>query len=266
MISVLFSGVALASYWPVSLLHDFIKPIMPDCHDPPSLDGGETVEVDDLCQLKRIFCTAPTDDLGDASQQILTRLLSSPQWQVTIDTVLQFIRSGRAVRRRPMIWALAFSTSRSTGDRAIDLKIRQTVYGSLSDVFQTPSDLFQLFHYEIQFLNHRMSAGRCKRTAIGKWYNGKTAMNLAYLVTKYRKRCGWSHRDILRVAHVKPTSDGIPHSLFNTILGHVDVFIAISFHYVNLSHLQHLVFLCKMPYGILPYVMTCICHHSSITE
>ena len=166
------------------------------------------MEIDDLCQLKRTFCTGPTDDLDDASQQRLDRLLAGQQRRATIDSVIHFIRSGRAVKRKPMIAALAYSTSHSTGNRAADTEIRQAVYSSLPEVFQTPSDLFQLFQFEAQFSNHRMSAGRCKRSAVGKWYNGKTSMNLAYLVTKYKKRCGWSHRDMLRVAHVKPNSDG----------------------------------------------------------
>lgn len=168
------------------------------------------MEPDDLCQLKRSFCAGPTDDLDDASQQRLMRLLSGRQWKQTLDSVLHFIRTGRAAKRKPLIAALAFSTRYSTGDPTVDMKIRQAVYSSLPDVFNTPSDLFQLFQYEVQFSKprQRISVGRSKRSAIAKWYNGKTPMNLAYLVTKYKKRCGWSHRDMLRVAHVKASNTG----------------------------------------------------------
>jgi TROVE domain len=180
---------------------------MPDCQNSMSSSADRT-DADDLCRLKRSLCTGPADHLDDASQERLDRLLSSPQWKETVDVVLHFIRTGRAAKRKPLIAALAFSTCCSTADPKVVTKIRQAVYGSLSDVCQTPSDLFQLFQYEAEFSKRRVKIGRCKRTAIGKWYNGKSPRDLAYLVTKYKRRCGWSHRDVLRVAHVKPCNSG----------------------------------------------------------
>ena len=41
------------------------------------------------------------------------------------------------------------------------------------------------------------------RSAVGRWYTGKTPRDLAYQVTKYQARDGWSHRDALRLAHPK---------------------------------------------------------------
>jgi 60 kDa SS-A/Ro ribonucleoprotein len=47
---------------------------------------------------------------------------------------------------------------------------------------------------------------RSHKRAIADWYLGQSPAKLAMLVTKYQNREGWSHRDVLRLAHVKPTS------------------------------------------------------------
>jgi 60 kDa SS-A/Ro ribonucleoprotein len=39
---------------------------------------------------------------------------------------------------------------------------------------------------------------------VGRWYTEKSARDLAYQVTKYRQRKGWTHRDVLRSAHPRP--------------------------------------------------------------
>jgi 60 kDa SS-A/Ro ribonucleoprotein len=44
------------------------------------------------------------------------------------------------------------------------------------------------------------------RNAFSRWYNEKSAKDLAFQMTKYANRDGWTHRDILRLAHTKPTS------------------------------------------------------------
>ncbi|CAG2220896.1 SSA2 [Mytilus edulis] len=53
---------------------------------------------------------------------------------------------------------------------------------------------------------------------ISNWYNSfqskdpqdhKSAKKLAYLVTKYKRRHGWTHRDAVRLAHVHPRTTDI---------------------------------------------------------
>ena len=45
--------------------------------------------------------------------------------------------------------------------------------------------------------------GRLAKQAFSKIYNGK-AEDVAYAITKYKNREGWSHLDVLRLAHVLP--------------------------------------------------------------
>ena len=50
--------------------------------------------------------------------------------------------------------------------------------------------------------------GRALRKAVADWYNEKGGMALALAVTKYKQRNGWSHKDLLRLSHLKPSSEG----------------------------------------------------------
>ncbi|XP_049975937.1 RNA-binding protein RO60 isoform X2 [Alexandromys fortis] len=51
--------------------------------------------------------------------------------------------------------------------------------------------------------------GRALRKAVADWYNEKGGMAIALAVTKYKQRNGWSHKDLLRLSHLKPSSEGL---------------------------------------------------------
>jgi 60 kDa SS-A/Ro ribonucleoprotein len=169
-----------------------------------------TTEISDLGLLKRSLLKSSTSDLNQASQERIMRLLSGSEWNEAIEAILTFSRNDRIVNRQPIIAALAFSSSLSTGDMNVNRKIRQAIHKSLSSVLRTPDELFQMIDYEGQFSTstHRVSTGRCKRSAISAWYNEKAPLNLAKFVTQYKRCCGWTHRDVLRLAHVKPNNNG----------------------------------------------------------
>jgi 60 kDa SS-A/Ro ribonucleoprotein len=48
--------------------------------------------------------------------------------------------------------------------------------------------------------------GRGLRNAVGRWYADRGADDLAYQSVKYQQRDGWSHADLLRLAHPKAPS------------------------------------------------------------
>ncbi|PNW70580.1 hypothetical protein CHLRE_17g725750v5 [Chlamydomonas reinhardtii] len=50
----------------------------------------------------------------------------------------------------------------------------------------------------------KLSWGRAMRRTVARWYLDKTAAAVAYQATKYSQRNGWSHADLLRLAHPDP--------------------------------------------------------------
>jgi 60 kDa SS-A/Ro ribonucleoprotein len=63
--------------------------------------------------------------------------------------------------------------------------------------------------------------GRGLRTAVGKWYLEKDADALAYQAVKYQQRDGWSHKDLLRLAHPS-TKDAEQDAVLRWMIGGVD--------------------------------------------
>jgi 60 kDa SS-A/Ro ribonucleoprotein len=113
-----------------------------------------------------------------------------------VDLIYKVSTEDRACKQTPTLYALAICA------RSNDPKTKAAAYKILSSVCRIPTHLFEFVKY-CEKETDGTGWGRSQRVAIGKWYNEKEPKELAYLVTKYKKRRGWSHRDVVRLAHVK---------------------------------------------------------------
>ena len=114
----------------------------------------------------------------------------------TIQTIAAISSQGRAYRNDAAIFSLALCAA--TGDN----EASALAYGVMPLVCRTATHLFQFN----SAYNLFRKWGRARRTAISNWYNQKPADSLAYQAIKYQSRGGWSHRDLLRLAHVTPAT------------------------------------------------------------
>ena len=112
--------------------------------------------------------------------------------EIAVDQIVEVSQAGRAPSNTPAIFALAYLTSK-VGTRESFLAMR-----AMPKVCRTSTHLFQ-------YLNFCKDLGRgwgtAFKAAVAKWYTDKTPISLAYQVTKYRNREGWTHRDVLRKCH-----------------------------------------------------------------
>lgn len=109
-----------------------------------------------------------------------------------VERIVEISTQGRAPKQDPAIFALAMCAG--WGDEAT----RALALGrGLQAVCRTGAHLLQFASYVEQFRGW----GRGLRRAIGDWYDAKPVDALAYQVLKYQNRHGWTHRDLLRVAH-----------------------------------------------------------------
>jgi 60 kDa SS-A/Ro ribonucleoprotein len=74
-------------------------------------------------------------------------------------------------------------------------------YASLPEVCRTGTHLFQCAAY----IDAMGGWGRGARNVVGNWYLSKKADDLGYQLAKYRQRNGWTHADLLRLSHPRPT-------------------------------------------------------------
>jgi len=113
----------------------------------------------------------------------------------TVDRIAQIAVERRAIRQTPGIFALAYCAVRE------DRPTRRAAYLNLSKVCVTASHLFEFMKF-YKLLNGKFP--RSFRTALQNWYVAKSPEDLTYQVVKYKQRHGWTHRDVLRLAHIDP--------------------------------------------------------------
>jgi 60 kDa SS-A/Ro ribonucleoprotein len=130
-------------------------------------------------------------------------------YKQTIDVIQEVSVGGLAMKQDVTIMSLAICACHT------DVKVREYAYSKITTILRIPTHLFMF----IDFLNTMKPAwGRMRRNYISSWYTSKTIDNLAFLMAKYQNREGWSHKDVIRSAHISaPTEDY--NSLFGWAVG-----------------------------------------------
>ncbi|XP_078475181.1 RNA-binding protein RO60-like isoform X1 [Lampetra planeri] len=98
-------------------------------------------------------------------------------------------------------------------------RTRRAAFAALPDVCRTPAQLFLFVKCRDEIAKGRAGGGggrgavgrwgRAQRRAVSRWYHGQTGRSLVGAVTACRARCGYAHRDLLRLAHVKPSTPAV---------------------------------------------------------
>ena len=114
-----------------------------------------------------------------------------------VDIIVDVSRAGRAPRNEPALFALALAAKEES-----NCDTRAYALSKLSEVARTGTHLLHL----AAMLDELGGWGRGTRSAFARWYNEKLPEGLAYQLIKYQQRDGWSHRDVMRLAHPVPRS------------------------------------------------------------
>ena len=178
----------------------------------PNEAGGFVWRVDDMERLRRFLVLgseggtyyATEQKLGQENAQALLRLIGEGRGPEAVKIIVQYSTEGRTAKQDPIILSLALCA------RSTHLETKRAAYAALSQVLRIPTHLFNFVEI-CETLSKPQSTGwgRAHRKAIQKWYTGKKPRGLAMAVTKYKQRNGWSHRDLFRLCHVKPTDPAI---------------------------------------------------------
>jgi 60 kDa SS-A/Ro ribonucleoprotein len=178
----------------------------------PNSAGGYAFAVDDWARLERFLILGSEGGSYYATERALTienaqavvRCLEADAARA-IRTIVQVSDSGRAPKNEPAVLALALAAGMGHTAAACE---------ALPRVCRTGTHLFA-FAEAVQGLR---GWGRGLRTGIAAWYEGKDPGALAYQVAKYQRRDGWSHRDLLRLAH-PATADPARQAVYRWVVG-----------------------------------------------
>jgi 60 kDa SS-A/Ro ribonucleoprotein len=192
---------------------------VPGTNQVPNSAGGYAWQLDPWQRLMRFLVLGTEGGTFYVSEQTLTLENArnalhclAEDGRRFVDTVVAVSENGRAYKNDPAIFALALAAS------AQDDRTRRLALDALPRVARTGTHLFHFAAY----VDGLRGWGRGLRQAIGRWYAGRSDEQLAFQLAKYQSRDGWSHRDLLRLAH--PTPDGEARkALYRWAVGAEDV-------------------------------------------
>lgn len=186
-----------------------------DARQVPNSAGGYTFTVAPVERLRRFLILGTDGGTYYATERALTKdnadiVLAWAQHHAAelVDEVMTISTAGRAPRNNAALFALAAAAALG------DAEGRKAALAALPRVARTGTHLFLFAGYVEQFRGW----GRGLRRAVADWYVSKPVDAVAYQAVKYRQRAGWSHRDLLRLAH--PVTDEVERKqLFDWICG-----------------------------------------------
>ncbi|MBX3083654.1 MAG: TROVE domain-containing protein [Anaerolineae bacterium] len=178
---------------------------MPGTPMVPNSAGGFAFELNDWNKLERWLVLGAEGGSYYASERKLT--LENAQAVLrcvqadglrTVQRIVEISEAGRAPKNEPAIFALAVAMAHG------DALTRKAAAEALPKVCRIGTHLFHFAEY----VNAMRGWGRGLRRAVAHWYTQSSAQEIAFQAVKYQQRDGWSHRDMLRLAHpVAPTDE-----------------------------------------------------------
>lgn len=176
--------------------------------------GGFVFQLDIWGQLNRFLVLGTEGGTYYVSQNKLTEANAKNVIQcIKVDgvravrTIVDISKSGRAPKNDPALFALALALTYG------DAETKKAATNAISSVARIGTHVLHLASY----LKDMRGNGRAVRNAFANWYNSKTPVKMAEQVLKYANRDGWTHKDIIRLNHIKPASvdhDVVFKSLF----------------------------------------------------
>ena len=160
--------------------------------------GGYSFVVDDWTRLERflvIGAEGGSFHVGERklirdNAQALHRCIQADGLR-TVATIVQISDAGRAPRNDEAIFALAVCASEGSP------RVKYHALAAISKVCRTSTHLYQF----VEDVGQMRGWGPALKSAVARWYTERPIDSLAMQAIKYQSRNGWSHRDVLRLAH-----------------------------------------------------------------
>ena len=176
---------------------------IPGSTQVPNSGGGYSWAVDDWTRLDRFLILGAEGgtyyigerDLVKQNHDALIRCIKA-DGICAVNRIVEISDAGRAPKNDPAIFALALVVTHG------DVPAKTHAFANLNKVCRIGTHLFHFAEY----VNAMRGWGRGLRSAVGRWYVERDADALAHQAVKYQQRDGWSHADLLRLAHPKAPS------------------------------------------------------------
>lgn len=146
---------------------------------------------------------------GQVSTEISRAILAAVNEPATFKTLMEDLTDvsvkGRAPRQEMTMMALAACIV-----FAPDQECKALALASIAQICRIPTHLFMLLE-NVRGLSQDKpdkpgkGMGKGMRKALAQFYTSRSGEELAVLLTKYKNREGWTHKDIFRLIHINPS-------------------------------------------------------------
>lgn len=124
-----------------------------------------------------------------------------------VNRAVEYSVAGRAPKNDAALVVLALAASKGSPE------VQTAAYDALPKVARTGTHLFTF----VSILNAMGKWNAAAKRGLSKWYTNRSIEKLAVQMLKYQSRNGWSHRDVLRLAHVKASNE-VQNNLFKYVV------------------------------------------------
>jgi 60 kDa SS-A/Ro ribonucleoprotein len=183
----------------------------------------EVYKISDIEHVKR-FLTLGTENgtyyIGekDLVQQCITcidRVLDTK----SRNDLIFLLKVTKCKKPDTLIYLLASIVTYKVQDKSFQ-EFRNKGYELLDFICTTPTMLFMFIHY-CKSLNQKNNKSNgwnnLHKRAINNWYNSKDNQKLIYMITKYKNRHSYEHKDIFRLSHIQ-TTDPIKSMIYKYVI------------------------------------------------
>lgn len=125
-----------------------------------------------------------------------------------VNRAVNISQAGRAPKNDSALYVMALVSA--FGNDEAKAYVRE----NLNSVARIGTHIFQF----VEAAKSLRGWGRGLKSAVSNWYLDRPLDSLGYQVIKYQQRYGWSHKDLLRLAHTVPATEG-HDNLFAYIVG-----------------------------------------------
>lgn len=172
--------------------------------------GGKSYKISHLELVLRYFVLGSTQTIYQSHWKVEDvimgdlKIVARESGDLLLRELIKF-NDGRAPKQEPLIVALAMCMVHGSSS------IKDAACAIVPAVCRTPTHLFFLAS-SLEKIGKTCTPpttfwGPRNRKAFSAWYTSQDATKLAYKVTKYWSRNGWTHRDIFRLCHPHPPAD-----------------------------------------------------------
>lgn len=127
-----------------------------------------------------------------ALDELAVTIRDDAKWVVSFTKMM--VHQKRVIRKTPALFLMAFMSNH------VNFDVRVEALKAGMGFAKTGSQLLEFVSYIKLF----RSFGRSVKKAIQEWYLTRTAEEVLFQANKYPSRYGFSHRDLLRIAHPVP--------------------------------------------------------------